>query len=634
MNGLVQVDYNGAQNTIAFGDSHLQTANTRLAVNGTLSSRRDGNSALAVVLTTGDLREIATLATIAQSAVQPGQPQPKLPQIAGSATLNAHVSGTSKDPRIQAQLTAQNLAIDGSHWRSLALNADARSSTVNIQNGVLIGSGREQINFSGSAGLQDWALAANSPVKLQASAANMSAADVEEIAQLHYPVTGTLAAKLSVSGTKSAPDGRAEITLAKGSAWNEPIENLSVNAQSHQGTIHSNIELQIPAGKISAEGNYALATQQYDVKLHGGGIHLGKIAALQKRGAVEGTAEISVDGSGTMREPQLDVAFAAPELKMQSETISKVDAKVHLANQHAAFELHSVVEQGSVEAKGDVDLNGNRYATATLDVRALPIAAVAANFAPTQAAKLGGQTEIHVTMRGPLTTPEKIEAHLEIPTLTATYDKAQLALARPLQADYRDGTLTVLPAQITGTGTNLTVGGTFPIKSAAPYSLAADGTIDLGVVQQFEPGLRSSGEIDVHIHSTGGASRPSMEGQFAIKNALFSSESFPVGIEGLNAQINLSGNRAEIVNFSGTAGGGQISGEGLGFAGARSGFQRGAECAIGARALSEGPAVDFERASEFARQEQRIEFDRASAGGQPFFHQGIRSGEFCRKFFG
>jgi len=36
-----------------------------------------------------------------------------------------------------------------------------------------------------------------------------------------------------------------------------------------------------------------------------------------------------------------------------------------------------------------------------------------------------------------------------------------------------------------------------------------------------------------------------------------------VGIEGLNAKINLSGNRADIVNFSGTAGGGTISATGF-----------------------------------------------------------------------
>ena len=269
-----------------------------------------------------------------------------------------------------------------------------------------------------------------------------------------------------------------------------------MNAESRDGTIHSALKLQISAGIISAEGNYTLATQQYDVKLQGSKIKLDKIDALEKRMPLEGTADVAVTGSGTISNPQLEANFTAPQLQTQGHTISNISAKLSVANQHANIDLHSIVEQGSVEAKGDVALTGDRYTTATLDVHALPIAAVAANFSPTQASKLGGQTEIHLTLKGPLETPEQIEAHLEIPSLNITYANAQLALARPLHADYRNGTLTIAPAQIQGTGTNLTFGGTIPLKSQAAYALVADGTVDLAVLQQFAPDVRSSGQME------------------------------------------------------------------------------------------------------------------------------------------
>jgi translocation and assembly module TamB len=68
--------------------------------------------------------------------------------------------------------------------------------------------------------------------------------------------------------------------------------------------------------------------------------------------------------------------------------------------------------------------------------------------------------------------------------------------------------------------------------------------------------------MEIHIRSDRNTQRPSMQGQFQIKNALFSSETMPVGIEGFNAKINLSGNHAEIENFAGTAGGGSVSARG------------------------------------------------------------------------
>jgi translocation and assembly module TamB len=563
VNGLIQADYSSPKNTIAFTDSHLQTSNTKLTINGILSSRRHGNSALDVDATTTDLREVTSLATMLQAALQPSSPATKIPDLTGSATLNARVTGTANEPHFQGKLNAQNFTIDASHWQSLALNVNADPSALIIQNGSLKATGNEQINFSGKARLQDWSLEATSPIELQVSIANMPAAAAQEIAHVNYPVTGTLSGKIAMKGTRASPDGTAAITLTKATAWNEAIDNLTVNAESHEGGIHSNLKLQIPAGTISAEGNYTPATQEYDVKLHSSAIQLEKIVTLQKRTAVEGTADVAVMGSGTISNPQLEANFASAQLQTQGHTISNIAAKLSIANQHANFDLHSIVEQGSVEAKGDIALTGDRYTTATLDVHALPVAAVAANFFPTHASKLGGQTEIHLTLKGPLKTPEQIEAHLEIPSLNITYANAQLALARPLHADYRNGTLTISPAQIQGTGTNLTFGGTIPLKSQAAYALVADGTMDLAVLQQFAPDVRSSGQMEVHIHSEGSASQPNMRGQFEVKNAVFTTQTLPVGIEGLNAKINLSGNRADIVNLSGTAGGGTVSATGF-----------------------------------------------------------------------
>ena len=94
-------------------------------------------------------------------------------------------------------------------------------------------------------------------------------------------MSGTLSGKVSIRDRR--PDGTAAITLSKGSAWNEAIDSLTVNAESRDGAIHSTLKLQLSAGTISAEGNYTLATQQYDVKLHGSKIKLDKIDALQKR---------------------------------------------------------------------------------------------------------------------------------------------------------------------------------------------------------------------------------------------------------------------------------------------------------------------------------------------------------------
>jgi len=165
-----------------------------------------------------------------------------------------------------------------------------------------------------------------------------------------------------------------------------------------------------------------------------------------------------------------------------------------------------------------------------------------------------------------------MQAQLQVPTLTVTYGTAQIELARPLLAKYSSGTLTVTPAQIKGPGTNLTFGGTVPIKSAASYSLVADGSLDLGAIQQFDPNVKAAGQVDIHVRSGGQLSKPTMQGELQIKNGEFTTESLPLGVDNLNAQINLSGNRADIANFSGTVGGGTVSARGFATIGHGSSF--------------------------------------------------------------
>jgi translocation and assembly module TamB len=563
VNGLLKADYDGPRNVLSFGQSYVQTSSTKLTIAGTLSSRGGANSNIAIVATAADLQEVGSLATLVQNALEPPSKATPIPEMHGSAALHATITGTAKDPHIRGQLTAQRVAVDSSHWRSLSVSLDARSSRVEIQNGVLDADPRGQVTFSGNAGLQHWSLAPDSAIGAQISVANMPVADVEEIARLNYPVTGTLTAKISVRGTRANPEGTGQLALSHASAWNETINNLTVNADSHGGAIRSTVNLQIPAGALTANASYKLATQEYQLHLTANGINLQKVSAIQHGSSIQGIVNLSAIGTGTVHNPQLEADLAVPTLRIQDQTISGIDAHVSVAHEHANLTLRSVVDQGSVDAKGDVDLTGSHYATATLDVRALPIAAVAANFISGQSAKIGGQTEIHLSLKGPLSTPAQMEAHLEIPTFNVSYGGAELALVKPLQADYRGGTITLLPTKIQGTGTNLTLAGTIPVKSTAAYAVSADGSVDLSVLQKFAPDVHSSGLIEIHLASEGKSSQPNMHGELQIKNAILTTDSSPVGLEGLNAQINISGNRADIVKFEGTAGGGTVNARGF-----------------------------------------------------------------------
>jgi translocation and assembly module TamB len=96
-------------------------------------------------------------------------------------------------------------------------------------------------------------------------------------------------------------------------------------------------------------------------------------------------------------------------------------------------------------------------------------------------------------------------------------------------------------------------------------------------LQKFAPSVRSSGRVDIHLDSHGQSVNSGIQGQLRVTDAVFSTDTIPVGIEGLNAQINLSGTRADIAKFSATAGGGSVTAQGFVTYGKETAFNLSAE---------------------------------------------------------
>jgi translocation and assembly module TamB len=116
--------------------------------------------------------------------------------------------------------------------------------------------------------------------------------------------------------------------------------------------------------------------------------------------------------------------------------------------------------------------------------------------------------------------------------------------------------------EMKGSGTDLSVRGTVPVKSASPLDVSAKGTLDLALLKGFAANIESSGRIDLDVSAGGNLSSPQMRGTVNMVDARLSSAGSPVGFEMLNGLININGNRLELAKFSGNAGGGTVSGSG------------------------------------------------------------------------
>lgn len=572
LNGLVDVRYDGPRHVLDFGQSQLQTGSTRISLTGRVSKQ----SSLMVRANTTDLHEVVALVSEVRatmsSAASNAASAPL--QISGSAAFSGEVSGSVEDPKIQGQLCGSNMEVEGSRWRSMHADLQLASSRIALQDGNLQSASQGQLEFSGSAGLSDWSLTPASPISLQTTASNLSVAALERLAERHYPVDGTLAANISIQGTKQNLSGHGSIQITKALAWNQRINNLSVNVQANGTRIQSAAELQIPAGKINADVTFSPMTEQYDARLNTSGLKVANLQIVQARNiGLAGFLNVSAHGQGSLSNPQLSANLQVSQFQFRGQSISSAEAAVNLSGRRASFTLHSAIAEGEVEAKGDVDLVGNCESSVALDVHSVPVGTVLATYISGVPANLHGQAEVHATLNGPLKDPALIEAEVEIPSFNLAYEAANMALVNPLRLEYRQGIITLQKTELKGTGTDLTLQGMMPLRSrTGNFSIEANGGLDLSLLQAFTRNLKSSGRILVQVSGHGNFSNPTVQGDFKIENAYLSSDAIPVGIEGLNGQINLSGRRLEIAQLTGTAGGGSVSMQGYMVYGARPSF--------------------------------------------------------------
>ncbi|MCU1332307.1 MAG: hypothetical protein JWM08_1299 [Candidatus Angelobacter sp.] len=558
LNGIVHADYAAATKQLAVTDSYVRTPHTSINLNGKISDR----SQLQVAVRSNDLHELETLSAALQKPT-PGQPPAQPLGLYGTANVNATVSGSLSVPQINGQVDARNFRVKGSTWKVLHTAFTANPSQVTLSNGDLEAVPQGRINFSAQAKLKQWSFNSSSPVTANITGSQISIADLERLANKTYPVSGTLALNVSVHGSELNPVGQGTITVTKAKVSTEPIQNLSLKFEGDGNTVKANLTVRMPAGAATADLNYFPKNQEYDAHVKAQNFRLEKLQTVASRNMqIAGGVNLNVNGKGTVKNPQLQATIEVPQLQLQKQNIQGIRFQTTVQNHVATIALDSDVAKTFVKARGTVGIDAPYMADVHLDSGKINFQPLVAIYAPAQAADLSGQTELHATVRGPLADKNRLEAHLEVPNLDVHYKQFQLAAAKPIRVDYQNGTATLQPTSIRGTGTSIDAQATVPVTSLKAASFLVKGNMDLGIAQLLVPDLTSSGQLQFDLDSKRYGGGTNINGQIKIVNANLHTVDSPVGLDNANGVINVTQTRLEISSFEGQMGGGTIKGTG------------------------------------------------------------------------
>jgi translocation and assembly module TamB len=550
VNGAIHVTYDGPRQTITLHDTALHIPSAALTAQGEISD----HSNLVAHVVASDLHQLAAVASSFRTT--PAAPL----AISGSATLNAVVRGSMNKPMITGELNAQKLQVEGSEWTSAKLEMRANPSEFSVQNGSLVNAHHGQATFSASMALRDWSYDPSNAIKANLRVQQLRMSDLQRLVNEHYPISGDLSAKLSLEGSQLNPSGSGTALIANARAYDEPIQNLALRFNAISGTIVSTLNIATRAGAIDANLSYTPKTKAYKVRLDAPSLALQKLQTVQAKNLdLTGTVNASVNGEGTLDNPQLTAVVQLPQLQVRQSSISGVKAEVHVANHSADLNLDSKVSQAAVHAHGRVALSGNYYTEAVIDTGAVPLDVLLATYAKGVPQGFSGQTEFHATLKGPLREKSQVEAHLTIPVLKASYQSLQIGIASPVRADYANSVVTLQPAEIRGTGTSLRIQGRMPIAGTISATLAAQGSVDVRVLRIVAPDVESSGTVSLDVRASGTAASPAIQGQVQLKDITATTADAPVGLEKLNGTIDINNDHVQISKVTGQMGGGQVS---------------------------------------------------------------------------
>lgn len=559
VNGALHASYNGANQQLAIERSYFRTPQTNLDLNGAISK----SSSLTIQLQANDLREVESLADLFRVPT-PGQPAPELLGLAGTASFNGVVRGSTTAPHLTGQLTAHDLEVHGSTWKLLRTNVDASPSQISLQDGELDPATRGHITLNAAAQLNKWAFSEANPVQLQLNASQLDISELATLAGQQVPVTGTLAATIAMHGSILNPVGNGNVTLTKAAAYGEPIKSAKVTFNGSGNEVRANLTIAAPAGSIDGKVTVSPNQKTYTAELTSSGIHLDKVGNLQASSAKPvGIVAIHANGQGTFDNPQVSASIEIPKLSVEQQTISDIHLQANLANHEATAQLTSLAVNTSIKANAKIALTGDYLADATLDTQGIPIGPLLAVYAPDQTANISGQTELHATLHGPLKNKQQLEAHATIPVLKLAYgSNIELAATAPIHIDYKDGTLNVQRSAIRGTDTDLQFQGTIPTAGNLPMSVLLLGTVDLQLVQLFDPDLRTAGQVKFNINSYGAKNGPDVAGTINVVDASMASPDLPVGLQHCNGTFALTKDRLNVSSFQGQVGGGTLTAQG------------------------------------------------------------------------
>ncbi|MBV8858203.1 MAG: translocation/assembly module TamB domain-containing protein [Acidobacteria bacterium] len=570
--------------------ANLRAGATELTATGRFSFQ--GGSDLAVNLNSTDAAELQTVA-VSTGLLSEYEDKLKAVGLAGNLRFNGNVTGDLDAPIVNGRLELQSFSLRG---RDLgAVSADIASNAVEtrIENGRLADPGGGGVAFKALI-----PRAGENNIEFDATLENVNAGNL--VAALatdekggpsalagNLAGMGPASGKISVKGYPGAMQGNADLRVASGRIGATPYDEIVARATFNgSSVVLDTFNVKLGDGSITAAGGIDIASGAQglpaatvkDFRVEGKNVELNLLTSLfgGNLPALSGKTDFTATLSGNVAEPtsiRAEVNAQGRDVTVNGQPAGQLTLVGHMTgDQKFVAELTTGLFGKPQVVRATLDLAGENFpveAETTL---------TGADLTPLFAALLNNP-DVHVTghatgtirASGTLLSDDPdasitdaISGRAEFSELAVQVQDVELRAENPLVVTFKPNEVTFERTRFTGTGTNITFGGTAALGPGGRENLTVNGDLNLRFLSSASRNTFLSGVARVAVAVGGSYEKPQVTGTASVENAslalLLQNERLTA--TQINATVRFNSNQANLESLTGRLGGGRVSATG------------------------------------------------------------------------
>jgi translocation and assembly module TamB len=552
-------NYRAESDELQLAQFDVATRSSQIHASGKLAA----TSTLQLSASTSDLVEIQPLILALRGP-------DRLPvTLHGSARFTGNASGKLSAARLSGHLQVDDFDVlipstsrtaeQELHWDSLAADIQVGPRNVALRHATAV-HGDTTARFEMSASLTKGGFSPADVFTANLDLQNADIAELQAIAGFDYPVTGRIDLGVQAAGTHAAPHAEGHVHLTDAVAYGEPVQQFDSDLRWNNGEASlNNVRLTYRDAQATGGAAYNPDTRVFHVNVTGKNFDLTRVPKLQNsRVPVEGRADFTAQGSGTPDAPAINAKILVRDLTLDHERTGDLNVDAVTEGDTVRISARSQFEHAQFSLDGTVRPREDYPADLIVRFDHLDADALIREYLH---GRVAGHSAIsgEVQLRGPLRKPRELSLVANVEGLDVTVDQVKLQNQGPIRLTIAQQIVRLEQFHIVGEDTDFSAHGTASLLGGHDLDLAADGHVNLALIQTLNADFTSSGMVDMAVTVNGPARDPIMQGKVNVSHGSIAYADLPSGLSDMNGSLSFNKNRLQIENLTARSGGGTLT---------------------------------------------------------------------------